>query len=150
MGLPTVKGKSRIRVRQANKIMYRVAELIRLCNDCGVDWALENPSSSFVWDAKAVRSLLPTAFYFELDFCQYGERWRKRTGIATSVQDLAALATRCDSSSHQPLCSKTQKRHVVLSGVDPTTKTWRTSMACPYPKLMVRRAAALLADHFRV
>ena len=137
-GWPDLKGRNRATVRLHDKIVYRVVELVQLCKDCRVDWVIENPESSLIWQTKPMKTVLSWSTFFSLDFCQYGERWRKRTSFATSIASLATLSRLCTSSGRYPLCSRTQKRHIQLSGIDPKTKQFRTMLACPYPKQLVR------------
>ncbi len=148
MGWPDLKGKARANVKLHNRILYRVAELVQLCIDCGVDWCIENPASSRVWLTRPILKLLPMCEFVTFDFCQYGEPWRKRTSIATSLPCLAAISKLCSSSAHYPCCSRTGKRHLQLSGVDPATKQFRTLLACPYPRPLVRRIADILGEHY--
>ena len=148
MGYPDLRGKNRIKVRLHNRIMYRCAELVNLCQACSIDCAIENPASSRLWLAKPMTKIIRTAYVLQLDFCQYAERWRKRTQIVTSCASLMALSKLCGSSGAHPLCSRTGRRHIQLSGIDKNSGLFRTMLACPYPKMLVRRTAQLLRNYF--
>ena len=148
MGYPDLKGQARSTVRLHNKIMYKVCELVELCRDCGVDWVIENPASSRLWLTRPMKKVMCGATFFSLDFCQYGERWRKRTSFATSIASLSSLSALCGSSSAHPSCTRTGRRHIQLSGIDPKTKQFRTMLACPYPKKLVVALADALRCYF--
>ena len=148
MGYPDLRGKARATVRLHNKIMYKVCELVELCRDCGVEWVIENPASSRLWLTRPMRKVTCDATLFSLDFCQYGERWRKRTSFATSIASLSSLSALCGSSSAHPSCTRTGRRHIQLSGIDPRTKQFRTMLACPYPKKLVVALADALRCYF--
>ena len=148
MGHPDLRGKDRLKVRLHNKIMYRVAELIESARAAGVHFAVENPESSWLWLTTPFKKIAADSHEVVFDFCQYGDPWRKRTKLLTSLAALEALACRCTSSAAHPLCSRSGKRHIQLSGVDPTSKQFWTLLACPYPKLLVRAIAGVLEREF--
>eukprot|EP00959_Pyramimonas_sp_CCMP1952_P149963 3138100-Pyramimonas_sp.AAC.1 len=52
------------------------AEVIKECDRCGVQWSLENPSSSklFRFEPLAVLASLPDARYVSFDICGLGEK----------------------------------------------------------------------------
>ncbi len=148
MGFPDLKGASRRRVKMHNKILFRVAELVAECREHAVHYCIENPGSSRFWLTRPMLRIAADSFVVQLDFCQYGERWRKRTRLVTSCPALQHMERLCSSSGTYPNCSRTAKRHIQLSGIDARTGAFETMLACPYPKPMVRRAASLLADFF--
>ena len=148
MGFPDLKGASRRRVKMHNKILFRVAELVAECREHDVHYCIENPDSSRFWMSRPMLKIAAESFVVQLDFCQYGERWRKRTRLVTSCPALQQMERLCTSSGTYPNCSRTAKRHIQVSGIDARTGAFKTMLACPYPKPMVRRAASLLADFF--
>ena len=148
MGLPNLRGKLRQQVRSHNKIVHRTVELMKLCDVHRVGYALENPDSSMVWKTAAMAPLIAAGHRFSFDFCQFGMPWRKRTGVLTNCKSLCDLEMLCGSASNNYMCTRTQKRHVELSGKDPASGKFRTALACAYPKQFCRKFADLLAVVF--
>ena len=146
LGYPDLRGKNRAKVRAHNQIMYRTAELVRLCKLHGVRYAVENPDSSRIWLTKPMQRIIDDSIAVTFDFCQYGERWRKRTMVITDVRELADLERLCSCSGRCPECSRTGTRHLQLSGIDPKGGMFKTLLACPYPKQLVRRVSDLLVQ----
>ena len=77
---------------------------------------------------KYVRKYSPTIV--TLDYCQFGELWKKPTSILGCFWNMQPLAKRC--SSHNKSCSRTQRPHTILSGRDGAGNFW-TLRAQPYP-----------------
>ena len=82
------------------------------------------------------------------DQCQYDARWRKATqflmvGIPTALQ--ARLKKRC---SGKTICSSSNKPHIVLTGVDPISRRFWTSLAQTYSRTFARTIADVLAQSF--
>lgn len=75
------------------------SELIRLCVDHGVFFALENPKTSRLFSVQCIRDALnyADAFFIEYDCCCYmhGGPFRKPTYLATNAPALRALGRRC-------------------------------------------------------
>ena len=136
--------------QDAHKIIFRVAELVAECREHAVHYCIENPDSSRFWLTRPMLKIAADSFVVQMDFCQYGERWRKRTRLVTSCPALQQMERLCSSSGTYPNCSRTGKRRIQLSGIDARTGAFKTMLACPCPKPMVRRAASLLANLFLV
>ena len=82
-GLPGIEGKDSSKLQDANKLLCVCLWLCRYLCRANVGWVLENPGYSYLWDVPEIRRLSRRdniAFDF-LDFCQFGERWRKRTRL---------------------------------------------------------------------
>ena len=82
--------------------------------------------------------------FAHLDFCQYGESWKKGTSFLHYGLDLSPLDKRCHMK--QGRCSRTGERHVVLQGTDAAGK-FLTLTAQPYPHALCTRFAQLLRQH---
>lgn len=78
----------------------------------------------------------------QLDFCQFGERWKKPTCILYNYTNLEPLQKQC--CSHNGICSRTSRPHVRLAGTD-QSGTFMTLRAQPYPFAMAALAAAQVA-----
>ena len=80
------------------------ADAIAWCGAHGVDWALENPASSKLWQHGVVQTALGNVVHFvgHLDWCAHGGARPGLTQVATSVRALADACDRCpgESASH--------------------------------------------------
>ena len=77
-----------------------------------------------------------------LDFCQYGEDWKKPTTIMGNLWSISQLSKQC--STLHGLCSRTQRPHFALTGTDENNIFW-TLRAQPYPHELCQKVAAVLA-----
>ena len=102
---------------------------------------LENPTTSLLFQAPPIAAIrrLNKCQDINLDFCQYGARWRKRTKIiALNVGDLQQLRRLC--SDKHGACSAAQQVHIQLQGAAPGGQPW-TKVAEPYPPRLAREIA---------
>ena len=111
------------------------------CIRYGVDWSIENPATSYLWDLPTLRALAQPgkARRFELDMCRFGSAHLKPTALLSS-KDLSVLALRCDKALrphvHEPLTG-----FVLIGG----KKVFKTRVAQVYPtQLCLAWAAAVL------
>eukprot|EP00959_Pyramimonas_sp_CCMP1952_P089490 1872002-Pyramimonas_sp.AAC.1 len=63
----------------------------------------------------------------ELDYCAFGEAWKKPTAFVTSVRGMTSLARRCSGTFR--CCSRAQKPRQELRGKSPCGLRW-TQLAC--------------------
>ena len=82
-----------------------------------------------------------------LDFCQYGAAWRKRTHFLTGFLDLQDTARLTKVCSGRPICSRTGKPHIQLTG-SYKGKRW-TQIAQPYPAALNKALAYWLTCPLR-
>ena len=129
MGLPNLSDKDRLKVTQGNRLMYNSVRILRACIQSDVLWSLENPMTSRVWKAKAVKGIAKHGIFHRADFCQYGCSWRKATYFLCTPR-LPLSLKQC--TGPKGFCSRTQGKHTVLQGVD-QHGTFMTKVAEPYP-----------------
>ena len=118
------------------------AEVIALCNRYKVQWSLENPRHSRLFEVPILADLLqqPFVYVVDLDFCMYGEPYKKPTRIFTTMEEMLELAKRC--------CHR--KHHTVLRGsevvkIDGKSQTVpKTQAAGQYPLKLTRRWAQVI------
>ena len=142
-GLPGLHGYERDLVDTGNQLMLLTVELVQLCSQCGVDWSVENPASSLLWQMPELLALrqLPGFVEVEFNMCAYGGSSPKPTTIWTSCSRLLELRRSCPgvSASH---------RHVELKGKVwdnvKKKKVWRTKLAQVYPVDLCELWAQLL------
>ena len=149
MGLPEAlsRPKDAAKIKNGNATMAISAKLLRAAARAGAPAVIENPCSSRIWHAPAMRriSLLPTWQATVTDFCQHGTPYRKRTKLwcwNTAVPD--SLKKMC--SGRHGMCSRSLRPHTILEGVDPVTKRLRTLQANPYPLSFAQGGASMMVD----
>ena len=145
MGLPHLRSRNLFKLHEGNQLLHFTCDLIALCQQNNVPWCFENPASSRCWMTPRVQSL--GGRYIELDFCQFGEPWRKRTGLLHGGVDFSQLARLC--SGQKGWCSTTGRKHQHLSGTNEHGAFW-TRVAQPYPLALVTMLAQSLSEqlHF--
>ena len=134
------------KIEDGNRCFLTCVKVAQACIANRVPFILENPWSSKAWRLPPVQKLLqqPGAHLIRADFCQYGTAWKKPTGFLTvgiDMDDLNRLGRTCAG----PVCSRTHRRHVHLTGSHPSGLPM-TLVAQPYPpKLCQALAHALTA-----
>ena len=93
-------------------------KIIRLLNKYKVPWIVENPRTSYLWHLPELHAVSEAAHgHFRVaDFCQFGARWRKKTGFLcgnhkTSASHLAgciSLLGACGALSGLPFSNVTK------------------------------------------
>ena len=136
-------------LQNGNRITKAVIKILNALTQAQVPWILENPRSSRMWHLPELLRLSQSrhAVFATGDFCQYGTKWRKRTGFlcmhcnAATVSRL--LGKRCTGSSG--LCSRTGCRHMLLQGSGAGGKPL-TLIAQPYPPRLAAALSSSLVD----
>ena len=107
--------------------------LIRIAEESGLLYLVENPLNSWFWKQKAWDHWNgnPAKWDFFVDYCVFGTAWKKPTRFRSNTQ-LQGKRLRC-SRDH---------KHLVLRGRDPELKISLTKRAEPYP----RRLGVLLSQ----
>ena len=77
-------------------------EIILTCIKCGVGWSLENPRNNRLFELPVLSTLLQHRGVYRicLDFCRYGEPYKKPTTIYTNVDGLQNLEMLCNHVRH--------------------------------------------------
>lgn len=108
----TVFSRARHNIRRNEKARERervgverglfTAEAIHLCERYNVGWSLENPRGSRLFELPmlAPRLQQPHVYIVDVDYCQYGEPFKKPTRIYTNLRELIALGRTCNHRSH--------------------------------------------------
>ena len=150
-GLPGLTPSDQYKLRQGNRMFLFTLRLMKLCDKQRVPFVVENPFSSMAWDVPAMRRFIHDAGCLEcnLDFCMYGEKWKKPTKLIYKFLRLDSLENRCASSNH--ICSRTGRPHVPLTGLDKTGNTGKfmAMLAQPYPWSLADALSAEIATTLR-
>ena len=125
------------RIKLGNLTMSFSAKIIKLTSSLGIPTVLENPSTSLLWQVPRIKKLISQdGRLTTMDYCQFGTPWRKRTFFASWNLDVSLLPeARCRGRG---ICSRTQRHHLRLTGMDPQSGRPWTLVAEPYPKPLCR------------
>lgn len=146
-GFPWLAGRDLQKVRDGNNLLRVSLRLAEVCEALSIPYALENPMSSFAWKMPAMVAFIGkySPSIAHLDYCQYGEDWKKPTTILGNFWPLRMLSRRCTSSNN--ICSSTCRPHVRLTGVD-NHGVFMTLRAQPYPKAFCKAVVSLCTNAF--
>ena len=99
-----------------------VSTVVRLCEDLGIPWVIENPANSYMWLTTPLRGLpsFPSVCFHN---CMYGGSRPKLTKLMHHGLNLSSLHLVCDDS-HQHLPWKVQ---------GPNGPEFRTALERAYP-----------------
>ena len=144
-GLPDLSNADRKKVHEGNLLLAFLLRVLKVCEQYSVPYMVENPASSMLWNMSTVNRFCCkySPFYLTLDYCAYGESWKKPTSILYNFIHLHPLAKRCHGKYNH--CEFTHKPHVALQGHD-QNGVFLTLVAQPYPWMMVRDIAALISS----
>ena len=127
-GKPNLSPADAQRVAIGNNTLHFSLKVIHTSDHCAIPTVLENPASSMMWQVPALIRLKGKPVL--LDYCQFGERWRKRTRFQT--WNLEPPENQL-CKGHRGICSRTHKSHIILKGFDKIFKQNWTHIAEPYP-----------------
>ena len=146
LGLPHLMNEKLAIVKRANTCVANLMRILRAAHACSVPWVVENPHSSFLWQAPsfvkmAAQDRVDTAV---VDQCAFGARWRKRTRFLIGnvpSDEIASLQQLC--RGQHGICGFSRKKHLVLQGKAPGNVNW-TRIAQEFPPGLARRLARTL------
>ena len=131
---------NQVRARERERVGIELgmfsAEVISTCKRFNVHWSLENPRNSRLFELPFLRDELhaPGVHRVDLDFCQYGEPFKKPTSIFTTYEPLKRLAAACDHKKHQSVLRGSEKVEVVSAdGIARVITVPRPQRAGAYP-----------------
>lgn len=136
-GLPGLSSKDRNKVSEGNALFFFTLRILQACLQYNVPFVLENPLSSMAWELPPLVDFIETAncLLCDLDYCQFGESWKKPTRLMYKYLDISSLSKRCCGSYNR--CSSSNLPHVRLSGMGPNN-VFMTLLAQPYPWKLCR------------
>ena len=109
----------------ANKVNEAVAKIMRACHDEKIQFTVENPRSSYMWNYPAIEKAMEDLWTRDVDFqaCMYGAKRDKWTRLVTNEKGFCRMAKVCDGShKHEPW------GQVWSDG----KWTWATKLECEY------------------
>ena len=147
-GLPDLRPNDQRKLRDGNALFRFTLRIAALCQSLHIPFVIENPFSSMAWEMPTMRKFISTsrAHECDLDFCMYGENWKKPTKLVHNFLDLTVLNRRCHSSTH--ICSRTGRPHVPLTGLA-SNGQFMTLVAQPYPMSLTLAFAEVAAKALR-
>ena len=141
-GLPHLSYRDQSKVSDGNSLLAFMLRIIHRCQQCSIPYIVENPLTSMLWIMPTLLSFVEdfSPKFVQLDYCAYGERWKKPTQLMYNFIDLKPLQRRCKTRSN--ICSFTCQAHFPLRGVNNDGIFW-TLIAQPYPWEFCRAFSAL-------
>ena len=136
------------KVVTGNRLLYFTLRVIRTCHSFQVPYAVENPRFSRAWDMRCMQRFISQCHpgWVVFDFCQYGEPWRKPTGLLFQHIDFSALHAECHPQ--QGFCSHSKRPHICLKG-RVEQGSLLTLKAQPYPYALATVVADVVAKALR-
>ena len=119
------------------------AEVIAVCNRYSIAWSLENPRTSRLFEVPFLAQLLQSSAVHcvDLDFCRFGEPYKKPTRIYTTDLALMQLQRTCCHKKHQSVLRGSER--VFQHG------KWhsqpKTQRAGAYPWQLVKKWAQVMS-----
>lgn len=144
-GLLNLKPSDRRKLQEGNQLFRFTIKLLELCEAYSIPYVLENPLTSMAWDMEPMRYFIShySPKICELDFCMFGEIWRKPTKLLYNFLQLDELNLRCQGKHN--ICSRSNRPHFALKGRDAAGVFW-TLRAQPYPWSLTSKFASLVAS----
>ena len=147
-GLPGLDKLDLHRVTLANELYRFVAETVEKLSAMGIEWTVENPTRSYMWDTSYFRLLSRRKanglVHYErvsFDMCMHGGERPKDTTFLTSVGlNLDAMKLKCDGGHEHKPWGLTHEKGLVFA----------TAMERCYPNLLCRRLATAVAKQMGV
>ncbi len=139
--------RAREKERVGVELALFTSEIIQTCNRYGVKWSLENPRHSRLFEVPTLTPLLfnPKVHRVDLDFCRYGERYKKPTSIFTNIPEMQGLASKCNHRSH----AVTLRGSEVIEIGGKRCSVPKTQAAGQYPVALTRQWAQVLTEYVR-
>ena len=143
-GLPTRKPHEVKLARDGSLLCCVAVEVALLCHALKIGFVIENPVRPMMWNFPPMVVLLGRdgVVSVVLDYCQFGENWRKSTRLVSNREEMLVLGCRCCEAFNK--CSATGKARQVLRGTSPSGELW-TKVACPYPERLCEAYAKAVA-----
>ena len=131
-GLAGLPARDRHKLCEGNALFYFTLRVLQTCAALNIPFVLENPLSSMVWELPPMRRFMHDydVGICDLDYCQFGELWKKPTRLAYKFIKLDSLSRRC--SGIHGICNRSQQPHERLTGVN-ANNVFKTLVAQPYP-----------------
>lgn len=102
-GLPHLKPGERKKLLDGNNLFGFTMHILELCNQYQIPFVLENPLTSMAWEMTTLQRFKSRAgaLFCDLDFCQYGEIWKKPTRLMYKGIDISSMSLTCSGTFHR-------------------------------------------------
>ena len=152
-GIPDVSAKDQLKLDLGNAMLKQTIHTIRSCIAARIPCFVENPNTSFLWQAPSMARLMSLACSssFVFDMCAFGAAWRKRTRLAVwnGPSELAHTGPiRCHC--RKGLCSFSGNPHSILTGKAPSGAFVTSAAASPVPVTRWALMLTLLLHRLRL
>ena len=146
-GFEGLEGNDKLRVDQANLLYEVTASAVKIADELGIAWCIENPRSSYFWETSWITSLINhlTALgrpplWNEFQHCAYGGERPKWSGFLHNIPLMQELEDngRCPGNHvHKPW-------GITRVG---SSVTFATGEETAYPVILCQTIAGIVARH---
>jgi hypothetical protein len=163
-GLSGLCAHERDVVLNANTLARASINIIMLCIRHKIPVTIEHPQTSRLWwlpfsRIAAERTASWSSIYdrscedvvsiANFDQCAFGSPRKKPTRVMGWNVCLHSLSDCVCNSAQSSQCVFSGRPHVVLRGIDPSTRAWRTSAAQQYPRALCKSLANVFTQAHR-
>ena len=127
--------RAREKERVGLEFAWFTAEVIETCRQHNIKWSLENPRFSRLFEVPVLATSLRDSFVVDLDFCRYGEPYRKATRIHTNNPDLLTLKKGCNHKKHDIVLRGSER--IIENGKKISVPKTKNAGAYPYELVKV-------------
>ena len=132
-GLPDVSPLEAKKLEAANELYRSMCELIEFLDSHHIEWTIENPGNSWLWELPCMAFAVAHGFFYHLHACAFGGTRKKDTAFLASSQMFSSLSKFCDGNhTHDDW------------GFDYAQGIFNTAKEAEYPKLLCEAYADVL------
>eukprot|EP00435_Cladocopium_sp_Y103_P035766 s4108_g9.t1 len=141
MGLPTLRGVAKLKVRTANILYSFTREVIDACIQCNIPFICENPKRSLMWNTEPFLGLPESCKFQYIHACMYGSKRRKSTAFLMNFS-APNLQSECDGGhAHLPWG--------MVDAQDGRGLKFSTSLETEYPSLLCKHIALAFLEFLK-
>ena len=132
-GLPDVSPLEAKKLEAANELYRNMCELIEFLDSHHIEWTIENPGNSWLWELPCMAFAVAHGFFYHLHACAFGGTRKKDTAFLASSKMFSSLSKFCDGNhTHDDW------------GFDYAQGIFNTAKEAEYPKLLCEAYADVL------
>ena len=145
-GIPGLSPQLQAKVDEGNHFAYLTAIGSEIAHMSGCYTVIANPWRSYLWLFPRLVAAIERCGFIVilLDYCQFGERWQKRTKLCGDLPRLSELSRCCQPRGARRICSASGLPHTILEGKNEDGE-FKTKAAQRYPQALCLHAVDLVA-----
>ena len=142
MGIPSLKGVARQKVKAANRLYKFARTVIDVCVEKDIPVICENPRRSLMWLTEYFRDLPAQCLFQHIHSCMYGGKRKKRTSFLMNFK-ASNLLLECDGQHpHLPW-------GMVQTPGAPSELKFSTSLETEYPSGLCKQLATAFMEQLQ-